>query len=187
MPNNNTKNVFVPGVKVTGLALWAPSGTTVPTNANTALASAFVNLGYITDDWYKLSPDKSGGDAIKAAGGDTIVHSATTIDYTMTLNCAELNMQVAKVAAGTANVTGTETEYSVAHKSAGGDSGVLVLEMTLGEDGLRRVVVPIANASLDGDESPSNDNPLTTSIGITMDADINGVAYYEYIKKPTAA
>lgn len=57
-PNSNT-NVDVGRPKVGGYAFRAPIGTTLPTDATTALAAAFVNLGYVSNAGLRVTYDRT--------------------------------------------------------------------------------------------------------------------------------
>lgn len=50
MATNNSANVTAGTPKVGGAFFHAPLGTDLPTDANTALDTAFKNLGYISED-----------------------------------------------------------------------------------------------------------------------------------------
>ena len=47
---NNKDNITIGRPKVGGAIYFAPAGSTLPTNATTSLPSAYINLGYVTED-----------------------------------------------------------------------------------------------------------------------------------------
>ena len=67
----DAQNVSTSKPKVGGAIARAPLGTALPTDATTALNTAFKQLGYISEDGITNgnSPET---DVIKAWGGDTV-------------------------------------------------------------------------------------------------------------------
>ena len=56
----NASNVSAGKPKVAGAVYRAPKGTTLPTDATTALASAFVDMGYVSEEAAAFSRLPSG-------------------------------------------------------------------------------------------------------------------------------
>ena len=92
----DVKNVTSAKPKVGGAVYSAPLGTTLPTDATTALDKAFKTLGYISEDGFtnKNSPSSEN---VKAWGGDTVLitqkEKEDTFGYTL---IESLNVEVFK-------------------------------------------------------------------------------------------
>ena len=87
--------------------IWvAPAGTTLPTDATTALAATYVGLGYISEDGLTEPAALELADGIVAAGGDTVAQGDPTFNKTWTGTCIEaLNIDMLKTAYGTARAS----------------------------------------------------------------------------------
>lgn len=86
--DNDKSNVTIGLPKPGGALYWAPAGTTLPTAADTALTSDFVNLGYVTSDGLTATVAEDGDD-IKDWGNEPIMRSQTGYKKTYTTNLME--------------------------------------------------------------------------------------------------
>ena len=181
----NTRNVSAAQPKVGGGVYWGPLGTTLPTDASTALAAGFTPLGYISDAGITPSRDTS-IDKPKAWGGDTVAALQTdeSLSYEWTLIEA-FSGDVRKFVHGEANVTVTPPATGVGETLAILDKGgkpancVLVFDMKYGAK-VRRVILPVADNVVSA-EAPYSDSDLS-GFTITTEAlkDTSGVRMYEY-------
>jgi hypothetical protein len=109
---NDSNKVLAGKPLATGGVLVAPTGSTAPTNAATALDAAFKALGYVGEDGLTEAAERS-TDKIKAWGGDVVkvVQTDYAVTYTFTL-IETLNADVLKTVHGASNVTTTAATVS---------------------------------------------------------------------------
>lgn len=174
--------------KVGGAVSVAPIGTEVPTDATTELAAAFKNLGYITTDGLTNANSMETSD-IKAWGGDTVMTTVT--GKTDTFKCAfmeSLNPEVLKLVYGDDNVTGTDASTGLTIKSntAQLPAHVIVVDMILKGDILKRIVIPNGTVTAMDDVVYKDDDVTSYAATISAAPDTNGNTHYEYIKAKTA-
>ena len=102
---NSAMKVTTGKPKVSGAVFTAPLGTTLPTDATTALASAFVGLGHVSEDGLENSTDMSIS-TIKEWGGLVVYNSLEelTDQFKLTLIEAE-NVDVLKAVYGDSHVS----------------------------------------------------------------------------------
>ena len=181
---NTSTNVTVGKPKVGG-AIWvAPTGTTLPTDATSTLASGFVCLGYVSEDGLTNNIARTSED-LKAWGGDVVVSSQTEFADTFGFTLIEtMNVDVLKNVFGDSNVTGTlSTGIKISVNSAELASKVWVVEMITSEGGAKRIVVPLGKITEVG-EIAYKDSEIT-GYECTLKAfpDTTGNTHYEHIKK----
>lgn len=183
MPNTNT-NVTAGKPKVGGSIFRAPLGTTLPTDATTALDAAFACLGYISEDG--LTNDNSPeSESIKAWGGDTVLVVQTSKDDTFGFTMIEaLNVEVLKAIYGDDNVTGTLDAGIVVKANANDlDEYAWVVEMVLRGGVLKRVVIPSAKVSEVGTITYADGSAVGYETTLQTSPDAAGNTHYEYLKK----
>lgn len=182
----DTKNVTTSKPKIGGAVYRASLGTTLPTDATTALNEAFVCLGYVSEDGLTNanSPD---GDKIKAWGGDTVYAYQKEKDDTFQFKLLEaLNPNVLKTVYGDDNVTGTlKAGLTVKANSNAAEDKSWVVELLL-NGVLKRVVVPKAKITEIDDIVYADEEALGYDITITATPDTAGNTHYEYLKEGTA-
>lgn len=180
---SNTANVSTTKPKVGGAAYRAPIGTTLPTDATTALDTAFVSLGYLSEDGVTNGNSRD-TNVYRAWGGDVVESSSTNFTDTFQFKMIEvLNTDVLKTVYGDDNVTGTLTD-GITVKVNGDDTPYTwVFEMIMKNNVLRRLVIPeaaisdLADLVYKGDELAGYDATITAAV------DTAGFTHYEYIKK----
>lgn len=163
---NNVTNVTTGKPNVNG-AIWrAPYGTTLPTDATTALAEAFKCLGYCSEDGMtnNNTPSK---ETIKAWGGDVVLTTTTekldTFNYTL---IEAVNVDVLKSVYGDDNVSGTfETGITIRANSDEQEPSSYIVELKI-KGGKKRIVIPYADLN-ELSEITYTDNGAT-GYGVTL-------------------
>lgn len=193
MANPSANNVAAAKPDVAGGVYYAPLGSTLPTDASTALDSAFTALGYVSEDGITPSREVS-TEQIKAWGGDVVAALVTDDAKSFEFTLLEVfSADVQKFVHGEDNVVvtpavpGTSGEKIAIKDTAFKiDDCVLVFEMQ--HDGKkRRVVVANADANVSGEE-PYTDGGLSAyTISATALKDDTGTRVYEYLEGVTPA
>lgn len=188
MANNSVANVTAGKPKVGGAIYRAPIGTTIPTDATTALDGAFVNMGFVSEDGVTNSNSPE-SDELKAWGGDTVLNLQTAKPDTFKYTLIEaLNTEVLKHVYGDDNVTGTlSTGITIKANSEDQEEQIIVIEMALKGDVLKRIVIPDGKVTEVGDIVYQDGGAVGYETTLTALPDSSGNTHYEYIKSSTVS
>lgn len=170
--------------KVGGAVFRAVAGTTPPSDATTALASAFKDLGYCSEDGL-VNTNTPTSTTIKAWGGDEVLVIQEDKKDTFKLTLIEhTNMEVLKAVYRSDNVTGSlSSGVTVKANAKEPENGVWAIELVLNNNTVKRIVIPDGKISEIGDISYTDTDAVGYEITITAIPDTNGNTHYEYIKK----
>lgn len=174
--------------QIGGSIFRAPKGTTLPTTATEDLASAFVDIGYVSEDGVTNSNARE-SEEIKAWGGTTVLSSQTSVTDTWKAQFIEaMNTEVLKMVFGSDNVTGDLTNgIAVTVNGAESEEAAYVFDMILKGGVLKRVVLPCAKMSELGDTVYKDDEAIAYDVTLAALPDENENLHYEYIVTPADA
>ncbi len=182
---NTATNVTTGKPNISGAVYVAPIGTTLPTDATTALDNAFVCLGYVSEDGLENNNDMDVS-AIKAWGGMIVYRSLNELDDNFVLTLIESeNTDVLKAVYGSNNVTvDASGNVTVAVKADDPEENVWVFELALRNSRAKRIV--IADGAITAREAITYNDSDAVGYGITVSAypDANGETHKEYLEKP---
>ena len=185
---NVVTNVTAGKPKTTGAVFRAPIGTTIPTNATSALDAAFVCLGFCSDDGVTNSGEME-SENIKAWGGQNVLTTSSSTDDTFKFKLIEaLNKDVLKFIYGDSNVSGELSEgngIAVGVQGYSQDDNIIVIDMIMRNNAVRRVVIPSATISEVGEIVYNDSEAVGYDITLACAADSNGKTHYEYSYRPT--
>ena len=181
---STVSNVSVGKPKIGGAIFRAPLGTTLPTDAVTALDNAFVEMGYVSEDGVTNSNSPE-SDTVRAWGGDVVLTLMEGREDTFQFTLIEAkNVEVLKAVFGEDNVSGTlATGISIQNTNEDLDDCVWVIDMILRDNTVKRVVIPDGKVSEVGDITYSDSDAIGYEITLSAMPDEDGVLHYEYIKK----
>jgi len=179
----SVQNVTTGKPKVGGAIYRAPSGTTPPTDAVTALAAAFVELGYASDDGMKNSHSGT-VNKIHAWGGDVVLVNKTGVEDKFKVTLIEVtNPDVLKAIRNSSNVVGAlATGLTVKFNGDDPEEAVWVVDTILRNSVIKRFVIPRGVVSDVAEVTYNDSDAVGYEITIDAIADSNGNTHYEYIK-----
>lgn len=179
MPNDVT-SVAVGKPKVGGAVFIAPLGSTLPTDATTALDEAFECLGYISEDGVVVTEERD-SETIPAWGGDTVATVQTSYTEAFAFTPIEVNPVVAAAEYGDDNVEVTSGKMTITHNSKELPEKVPVIETVPNSKTVDRFVVPRAKLTEKGDLTMTDSEPMGRECTFTALPDESGNTAYEYM------
>ena len=179
---NTVSNVTAGKPKVGGAVFRAALGSTLPTDATTALDAAFKSLGYCSEDGVTNSNSPDSTD-IKAWGGDTVLNIQESKDDTWQFTLLEvLNPDVLKAVYNDSNVSGTlATGITVTANAKESEAAAWAIDMVLRDGAVKRVVIPNGKITELGDIVYKADEAVGYDCTIAANLDASGNTHYEYI------
>lgn len=171
-----------PGV---GGGIWmAPAGTTLPTDASTALAAAFKSLGYVSEDGVTRGTALD-STTVRAWGGDVValLNNGKTETFRFQLIEPD-NLDALGLAYGEA--TGTLADgITVKSKADLTAPHPFVISTLMANNIHKRLVIPSGVVTAIGDTVYVDNQAVGVEVTITAIADSSGVTCYDYMKTVT--
>ncbi len=182
---NTVNNVTAGKPAVGGAISVAAAGTAAPTSASASISS-FTSLGYVSEDGVTNSNSPSSTN-IKAWGGDVVLVTSDEKPDTFKFTLIEiLNADVLKLVYGDSNVSGAlATGITINANNKPQAEHVMVIDMILRDNALKRVVIPKAYVTGVGDIAYKDSAAVGYETTITAMPDSSGNTHYEYILKAT--
>lgn len=178
---NDSSNVSFGKPKTTGAVFVAPHGTTLPTDATSALDSAFKGLGYVSEDGLVNSVE-SDTENVNAWGGDLVLVGQTSFMETFQVNLIETNAEALKVYYGEDNVTVVGDNITVTQNSEMLPQVSVVFELVLTGGRIKRIVVPNAQiVDRSGEITYTDGDAIAYPALFQAYPDGNGNSHTEYI------
>lgn len=139
----DASNVSFGKSKATGAVYIAPAGTTLPANGTAALAAAYKNMGYISEDGYTQGTETETQE-VKDWNGRTVLTGQSGYAETHSVNFIETNIDTLKAIYGDGNVSQSGNEITVHSKGTELGEHVVVIEIALTGGKVKRIVIPHA-------------------------------------------
>ena len=175
-------NVTAGKPNVAGAVFCAPTGTTLPTDATTALGSTFKDLGFVSEDGVTRSISKSTTN-IKEWGGGVVLITQDEKTATVKLKLIEyLNVEVQKFVHGDANVSGAVSTGLAIHITDAEDAEHAIVIQQIMRGGVpQRLVIPRGVITEIGDTVYKGNDVVAYDLTITALKPDDGNLINEYI------
>ena len=179
---NDQDNVSFGKPKATGAVYVAPAGTTLPTDATSALDAAFAGLGYVSEDGLVNAPEAD-TQSVNAWGGDLVLQGQTKFSESFKVNLLETNEDTLKTYYGEDNVSVDGGGNITVHETGVElPEVVVVFELVLTGGRIKRIVVPKGKiADRSGEVTYVDGEPIMYPAVFTAFKDSNGNIHSEYI------
>lgn len=178
---NNQANVSAgKGVKG-GYIFSAPVGTTLPTDIETELDTAFKCLGFISEDGYVETVEEDSNDIVDL-NGDLMDSSNSNRVESAQFTLAEIKAETLKRQYGENNVTDEDGIITVHHNSDSHSVFAYVLELVLKNGRRWRKVIPQGQSSELDDLTVASSELCQRALTMKYLTDEAGNTCYDYIE-----
>lgn len=178
---NNANNVSVGKGVAGGCAFSAPIGTAVPTDIETELDEAFVNLGLIGEDGITHSIEED-TENIVDMNGDTVLVTRSSREETYNFILIETKKNSLGEKYGYSNVTDADGVITAKHNAKDRTPRVYVFEMELTDGRRQRTVVPNGKVTEVGETVYNSAEAIGYEVTVTCSPDANGDSVIDYIE-----
>ena len=165
----------------------APTGTDLPTDATTALDAAFNCVGYVSEDGITNASDTDNTE-VKDMGGVTVLKEISSYGETYQFAMLELNENSAKLRYGSENVTVSGDSLQIDHAMPKSESFVVVIEILLTGNKVKRIIIADATISEFGDITYSSGDAIMYDVTLAANPSeqLGGASSREYVAALTA-
>lgn len=180
----DAKNVTTGVRRSLGGVFRAPIGTTLPSDADSALDADYKDMGYISEDGITKSRSVDSQDIIEW-GGTTVHVIQTSKTVTFQFKDIEtLNLDAIKAVYGAANVDGSiAAGLEVIENDAEPEEAIWVIDIATLGGVLERIVIPRGKITELGDEVYKRDEAVGYDITITCLPDEDGNKVYTFMNE----
>ena len=167
-----------------GAVNYAPTTTTLPTDASSALGQGFTKCGYVSEDGLVISTDY-GTKEIKDWSKSTVRTLLDEFTGEVTFSFIQTDYESLCAIFGTENVVKTEATSShgtqITVKIGAHIAGAKAYVFNMKDGNAKvRVVLPNATPTLNGDLTFNAGDAINWSVKLTCGADTNGESIYIY-------
>lgn len=183
---NISANVSTGKGKLGGYAFIAPTTATLPTDATTALASAYLPLGFISEDGITNATERESSE-IKDMNGDTVITAQTGHSETWQAVFLEtLNINVLKMVYGDSNVTEASGKVTINVDGAELAEKIFVFELVMLDGRKKRIVIPRGKITEMGDIVYRASEPIGYDVTISALPNSEGKKHIEHVSAASA-
>ena len=177
----STTNVSTAKGVAGGYFFSAPIGTALPQSYDDTLDSAFVDLGFLSDDGLAMSNEEDSED-FHDLNGDTIYSASSSRTETLTCTLVETKAATLKEFWGQDNVTDENGLITETHTSKDRPSRVYVFDFVLRDGRRGRLIVCNGKVTEIGEETYVSSELLGREITVTANAGADGWSVRRFIE-----
>jgi hypothetical protein len=153
----------------------APTGTTAPTDSDTALDAAFIDLGYVSADGIAETIDKSTNQIRSWQDGSLVREVVSEGTYSVEMTFIETNEAVLELYYG---VTQTSGKFSIDPRKTGGRQA-FVIDVIDGAS-IERTYVPSGEITSVGERTLASGEAIGYQVTVTAYADASSTVVEKF-------